>query len=165
MAPIDTCTAAEAICSPNGLAFLLGAFARHAGTPWHLLASFTAATIAQRFKDDPFAGRGELGPRLNDFGETLVTAEQHQAGRQAVFSDARKCLSPQYLEIWGSRFDSPGPAGLMGGKPPSEHQCHRYGSKVVVLPQNAPKRVEMRRFAKTADSAKLFPTTALSSSF
>jgi hypothetical protein len=39
------------------------------------LASFAAATFAQRFKDKLLAGRGELGPRLDDKGKVLVAAE------------------------------------------------------------------------------------------
>ena len=74
------------------------------GTFWH---HSLGATFAHRVKDESFAGRGKPGPRLDDKGKVLVAAEQHQAGRQAILSDARKCLSQQYLQIQGSRFDSP----------------------------------------------------------
>lgn len=74
------------------------------GISWH---PSLAATVVYRFKDESFAGRGKPRPRLDDKGKVLVAAEQRQAGRQALFSDARKCLSQQYLQIQGSRFDSP----------------------------------------------------------
>lgn len=67
------------------------------------------ATLTHCVKDEPFAGRGKPGPRLDDVGEILVAAEQHQAGRQALVPDARKRLSQQYLQIQGSGFDSPRP--------------------------------------------------------
>ncbi|MHC4697723.1 MAG: hypothetical protein ACYTFA_13380, partial [Planctomycetota bacterium] len=74
------------------------------GTAWH---PSLAATFAHRYKDEPFAGREKSRPRLDDVGEILVAAKQRQGGRQALLIDARKCLSQQYLQIQGSRFDSP----------------------------------------------------------
>jgi hypothetical protein len=60
---------------PNADVYLLAETARHAGNPWHLLASLGVATFAQRLTDKPFTGRRKVGPRLNKLGETLVAAE------------------------------------------------------------------------------------------
>lgn len=107
LSPIDTRSAAGAIRLPYSHVFLLDNIARRPGPPWHLLASLTGVTFAYGVKDKPFAGRGKPGPRRNDVGEILVAAERHQAVRQAILSEARKCLSKLYFQSQVSRFDSP----------------------------------------------------------
>ena len=95
LSPIDTRTAAGAIWSPDAHVYLLGDTARHAGTPWHHLASLIGATFVHCVKDEPFAGRGKPGPRVDNMGEILVAAEQRQAEHQALLPHACKCLSQQ----------------------------------------------------------------------
>ena len=122
LSPIDTRAAAGAVWSPN-VPVLRSATSRGVlalrDTSWH--PSFTATAI-HRVKNEPFAERGKPGPRLDDMSEVLVAADGRQAGRQALLPDARKCLSQQYLQIQGSRFDSPrlhltetGPTGPKSG--------------------------------------------------